>query len=148
MGIEPCVTGPVERYEVGNKKYWKKSPLPSLYTWWEFAPEDSRAENPVTTVTVFDSFSLFTAENNLARGVGLEKVTPVIFFGLRGSLLRSPWPGLCVSGTRGSSGTLGTDRRPDHPKVYLLYCWGPEGPQSQGRVSHLREASNRLHIRF
>ena len=52
---------------------------------------------------------------------------------------------LCVSGTRGSSGTQGTDRLPDHPKVYLLYCWGPEGPQSQGRVSHLREASNRLH---
>ena len=69
MGIEPCVTSPVERYEVGNKKYCKKSPLPSIYTWWEFAPEDSRAENPVTTVTVFDSFSLFTAENNLARGV-------------------------------------------------------------------------------
>ena len=95
MGISPCVTGPVERYEVGNKKELTKSPLPSLYTWWEFAPEDSRAENPVTTVTVFDSFSLFTAENNLARGVGLEKVTPVIFFGLRGSLLRSPWPRGC-----------------------------------------------------
>ena len=91
MGIEPCVTGPVERYEVGNKKELTKSPLPYIYTWWEFAPEDSRAENPVTTVTVFDSFSLFTAENNLARGVGLEKVTPVIFIGLRGSLLRSPW---------------------------------------------------------
>ena len=91
MGIEPCVTGPVERYEVGNKKELPKSPLPYIYTWWEFAPEDSRAENPVTTVTVFDSFSLFTAEDNLARGVGLEKVTPVIFIGLRGSLLRSPW---------------------------------------------------------
>ena len=82
MGIEPCVTSPVERYEVGNKKYCKKSPLPSIYTWWEFAPEDSRAENPVKTVTVF---GLLTAKNNLARGVGLEKVTPVIFFGLRGT---------------------------------------------------------------
>ena len=81
MGIGPCVTGPVERYEVGNKKELTKSPLPYIYTWWEFAPEDYRAENPVTTVTVFDSFSLFTAENNLARGVGLEKVTPVIFSG-------------------------------------------------------------------
>ena len=69
MGIEPCVTGPVDRYEVGNKNFLKRSPLPWVYTWLEFAPEDSRAENPVTTVTVFDSFSLFTVENNLARGV-------------------------------------------------------------------------------
>ena len=97
MGIGPCVTGPVERYEVGNKKELTKSLLPSIYTWLAVAPEDSRAENPVTTVTVFDSFSLFTAENNLARGVGLEKVTPVIFFGLRGSLLRSPQCGGCVA---------------------------------------------------
>ena len=92
MGISPCVTGPVERYEVGNNKELTKSPLPYIYTWWEFAPEDSRAENPVTTVTVFDSFSLFTAENNLARGVGLEKVTPVIFSGCGVVFSEAPVP--------------------------------------------------------
>jgi hypothetical protein len=90
MGIEPCVTAPVDRYKAENKKFSKKRTLLSIYTWLAVATEDSCAENPVMTVTVFDSFSLFTAENNLARGVGLKKVTPVIFFGLRGSLLRSP----------------------------------------------------------
>ena len=39
MDIEPCVAGPVERYEAENKKILKKSTLLIIYTWLEVAQE-------------------------------------------------------------------------------------------------------------
>ena len=81
MGIEPCVTGPVERYEAENKKFLKKSTLLLIYTWLAVAPEDSRAENPVTTVTVFSRFTVFHVKNTWAGDGGLEKLHRLFFSG-------------------------------------------------------------------
>ena len=90
MGIEPCVTGPVERYEAENKEFLEKRTLLSIYTWLAVAPEDSRAENPVTTVTVFSRFTVFHVKNTWAGDGGLEKLHRLFFFGLGGTWLRSP----------------------------------------------------------
>ena len=88
MGIEPCVTGPVERYEAENKKFLKKSTLLSIYTWLAVSPEDSRAENPVTTVTaVFSHFTFVSCRKHLGRpGDGGLKNYTGYFFGLAGAL--------------------------------------------------------------
>ena len=75
------MTGPVERYEAENKKFVEKRTLLSTYTWLAVAPEDSRAENPVTTVTVFSRFTVFHVKNTWARDGGLEKLHRLFFSG-------------------------------------------------------------------
>ena len=74
-----------------TRKSWKKSTLLLIYTWLAVAPEDSRAENPVTTVTVFSRFTVFHVKNTWAGDGGLEKLHRLFFFGLGGTWLRSPW---------------------------------------------------------
>ena len=91
------MTGPVERYEAENKKFLKQSTLLTIYTWLAVAPEDSRAENPVTTVTVFSRFTVFHVKNTWAGDGGLEKLHRLFFFGLGGTWLRSPWDWLCFA---------------------------------------------------
>ena len=79
------------------------------------APEDSRAENPVTTVTVFSRFTVFHVKNTWAGDGGLEKLHRLFFFGLGGTCLRSPCSQLVSSSSFGGlaaggaeTGTAGT----------------------------------------
>ena len=53
------------------------------------APENSCAENPVTTLTVSDGFSLFHSRNHLARGVELEKLRRLFFSGAGAVFLKA-----------------------------------------------------------